>query len=47
MKLPDFLPAPAAIARETLVVMAGAILAALIVGQFPQVKAWIHQQWNT
>lgn len=39
------LPSPAAISRETLTVLAGAILAALIIGQFPSVRAWIKAQW--
>lgn len=46
MKLPAVIPAPAEIGRETLVVLAGALLAALIVGQLPGVKAWIRQQWQ-
>lgn len=46
MKLPAFIPPPAAIGRETIVVLAGALLAALIVGQLPAVKTWIRQQWQ-
>lgn len=34
------------IAREALTVLAGAVLAAAIIGQFPAVKAWIKRQWE-
>lgn len=34
------------ISREALTVVAGAILAALIMSQFPAVKAWIKKQWE-
>lgn len=34
------------IGREALIVLAGALLAALIIGQFPGAKAWIKQQWQ-
>lgn len=37
---------PKAIAREAVVTVAGALLAAWLIGQFPQVKAWIRQQWQ-
>lgn len=36
---------PAAIAREAVVCVGGAILAAWIIGQCPQLKAWIQRQW--
>lgn len=45
MKLPAVIPAPAEIGRETIIVLAGALLAALIVGQLPEVKAWMRRQW--
>lgn len=41
----SIIPSGGAIAREAVTVLAGAILAAFIVGQFPQVKAWIREQW--
>lgn len=40
------LPTAAMISRETLTVLAGAILAALIIGQFPSVRDWIKAQWQ-
>lgn len=46
MKLPAFLPAPAEIGRETLIVLLGALIAALIVGQLPSVKEWMREQWR-
>lgn len=39
------LPTAPEVAREALIVVGGAILAALIVGQMPAVKAWIKRQW--
>lgn len=39
------LPTVPEIGREALIVIAGALLAAAIMSQFPQVKAWIKQQW--
>jgi Flp pilus assembly pilin Flp len=40
------LPTAPQIAREALIVLGGAIVAALIVGQLPGVKAWIKSQWG-
>lgn len=34
------------IVREALTVIAGAVLAAAIIGQLPGVKAWIKRQWE-
>ncbi len=34
------------ISREALIVIGGALLAALIMSQFPPVKAWIKKQWE-
>lgn len=34
------------IGREAIIVLAGAVLAALVIGQFPGVKAWIKEQWQ-
>lgn len=45
LKVPAFVPPLDAIARETIVVLFGALLAALIVGQLPGVKAWVKAQW--
>lgn len=39
-------PKPSAIVREAVVIMAGAMLAALIVGRMPSVKDWMRRQWS-
>jgi hypothetical protein len=39
-------PTPSAITKEALTVVAGALLAAFIIGQLPPVKAWIKKQWE-
>lgn len=46
MKPPKFIPSPAEISRETLIVLAGACLAALIVGNTPALRDWIKRQWG-
>jgi hypothetical protein len=46
MKTPKFVPAPAEVGREALIVLGGALLAALIIGHLPGVKAWIKAQWG-
>ncbi len=40
------IPTPAAIGREAITVLAGALLAALIISQFPALKVWIKRQWE-
>lgn len=40
------LPTGPAVAREALTVIAGAVLAAFVIGQFPIVKNWIKRQWD-
>lgn len=42
----NLIPSVPEIGRETLIVLAGALLAALIVGQLPGVKAWMREQWQ-
>lgn len=39
------IPGLNSIAHETLVVLAGALLAALIVGQVPGLRDWMRAQW--
>jgi len=39
------IPKPAEIGREALIVIGGAVLAALVIGFLPGVKAWIAAQW--
>lgn len=47
MKLPAIVPEPTAIAREALILVGGAILAALIVGRVvPALRDWIKRQWD-
>lgn len=40
------IPSAPAVAREALTVIAGALLAAFIIGRFPGVKAWVKEQWS-
>jgi len=40
------IPVPAELAREALIVLGGAVIAALIVGQIPPLKKWIKDQWG-
>lgn len=40
------LPKAEAVITEAITVIAGALLAAAIVGQLPALKAWIKQQWS-
>ena len=45
MNLPAFIPAPAAIGREAIQVLAGALIAAFIVTQIPALKAYVKAAW--
>lgn len=40
------IPKPAEITREALIVIGGALLAALVIGQLPPVRDWIKRQWD-
>ena len=40
-----YLPGLPEVSRETVTVIAGAIIAAFIISQFPTVKKWIKDQW--
>lgn len=40
------LPSVTEISREALILIGGALLAALIMSQFPPVKQWIKEQWQ-
>lgn len=40
------LPTGPQIAREALIVLGGALLAAAVVGQFPALRDWIKRQWD-
>jgi hypothetical protein len=46
MKLSKIVPGPAEISREALIVIGGALLAALVIGQLPGVRDWIKAQWG-
>lgn len=46
MSVKNIIPAPAEIAREAVIVIGGALLAALIVGQVPAIRQWIKDQWG-
>ena len=40
------IPSVPEIGREALIVLAGALLAAAIVGQLPTLRNWIKKQWG-
>ena len=40
------IPTGTEISREALIVIGGAILAALIISQLPQLQTWIKGQWK-
>lgn len=40
------LPTVPEVAREALIVLGGAIIAAAIVGQLPALRDWIKAQWQ-
>jgi len=45
MNLKAVIPSPEALARETLIVLGGAVLAAFILHQFPALKDYIKDAW--
>ena len=40
------MPAAKEVVRQALTTIAAAVLAALIIGQVPQLKVWIKEQWR-
>lgn len=46
MNLKAALPTPVELGREALIVLGGALIAALIVGQLPALRDWIKAQWG-
>lgn len=40
------LPSSREVVREVIVVLAGAVLAAFIIGQLPELRAWMREQWG-
>ena len=45
-KLAQVVPRWHEIGREALIVLGGALIAAVVVGQMPGLKAWIKAQWG-
>ena len=41
-----FLPSVPEVTREALIVLAGAMVAAFVVGQLPGMRDWIKAQWS-
>lgn len=46
MNIKPFVPTVPEVTREALIVLAGALLAAWIIGQSPPVRDWIKKQWG-
>lgn len=46
MQMKSIVPSVPEIGREALIIIGGAVLAALVVSQFPALQAWIKTQWN-
>lgn len=44
--LKKIIPSVPEIARETLIVIAGAVVAAAVVGMLPSLRAWMKKQWD-
>lgn len=45
MTIKAMIPKPVDVGREALVVIAGALVAALVIGYLPGVRDWIKAQW--
>ena len=45
VKVASLIPSPVEVGREALVVLLGALVAAVIIGQLPQVRDYIKRQW--
>lgn len=41
------IPTSKEVIREAIIVIAGAVVAALVMSQFPGLKAWIKEQWQS
>lgn len=46
MKLKTLVPSTPSVLREAVIVVAGAVIAAAIVGAFPTLRDWIKKQWD-
>lgn len=42
----SMLPSGKEVIKEAIVVLGGAVLAAFIIGQVPQLRTWMKQQWG-
>lgn len=42
----NLIPTLPEVGRETIIILAGAVLAALIVGQIPGLRTWMRAQWQ-
>lgn len=42
----SLIPKPVEIGREALIVLAGAIIAAAVIGALPELREWIKRQWD-
>jgi hypothetical protein len=40
------IPTGAEVTREVIIVLAGAIIAAAVIGQLPALRSWIKEQWQ-
>ena len=45
MTVKPFLPSIPEVGREALIVLGGALIAALVVGHVPGLRQWIKDQW--
>lgn len=39
------IPSAPEVAREAIIVLGGAVLAAVVISMFPSLKAWMKAQW--
>lgn len=46
MKAKGWLPTVPEVAREAIIVVAGAIVAAAVVGAIPRLRTWLREQWE-
>lgn len=44
--LKKIIPSVPEVARETLIVIAGAVVAAALVGMMPRLREWMKKQWD-
>jgi hypothetical protein len=44
--LKTVIPSVPEVARETLIVLAGAVVAAAVVGMLPSLRTWMKKQWD-